>query len=273
MSAETDTHCRLVLNEDEKYELHFGDDLAGKVPVSLATIQAEVFKMPLGYIDNNYGNLAPGNITVCNSATIATVSQATSAVGGCAKETAGEIGNALPQWLSTADRCVADRDYEYLAKRIAGVSSAQAITSGVMVNVYVTPIGGGVASSALRATVFDYLNARKMMVVSLSVDPADTVTINASGTLVVEDSQNQAAVKALVKVAIEDYLDNTAIAGKDITSLGCYAAVSVVKGVFSFDLTELYRSGSTPGLANVALDTDEVSNHGTVTITATGGIS
>jgi len=272
MSYETDIHYRLVLNENEKYEVYFGDNESGKIPANGAVLEVEIIKIINDYVDMNYGNLPAGNITVTTNPLIATVAQGCAAVGGAAAESVADIGRSLPQWLSTANRCVAPKDYEYLAKRVAGVQSSSASQVGVAVSLYVSPIGGGVATVALLSAVQEYILPRMFEDKLLSVLALSQVLINVTVGITVEDDYRQSIVKSLVEDALKIYLSSTNIEDNTVSLMHSYTAIDAVKGVPKATITELYRQGFSPSLGDVVLAVNETPMYGTVTVNAIGGL-
>lgn len=274
LSYEDDKHVRLILNEYEKYELNFGDNKSGKRPIESAEIEVEIITMPTGFVESNYGNLPSGNITVCQDTLAETVLQEDDATGGENRETIASIGRNLPQWVSTSDRAISERDYEYLAKRVAGVADANAILDALDMTcqVYVVPVGGGLASDVLRNQVFDYLRPRAMPQFDINVMIPTPVGITVSLDLTIEDTFTQSVVVDKVYTAIATFLDAPVDIGRVIKVQDIYDVIRSVQGVKLSLVTELFRTGEASALQNVDLLAYEVSSVGLIDITPTGGI-
>jgi hypothetical protein len=272
MSYEEDKHFRLVLNEEEKYEVYFGDNGSGKIPLNGALIDVEVIKMPVGYEDINYGNLPVGNINLASNADVTLVEQLEAVVGGGPREDILSIGRALPQWISTANRAVATQDYRYLCKRVAGVEDASVVLEELVAYIYVIPEGGGQASSALLNKVRDYLLPRHMEQVELNVLVPVYVTINFTADITVASDKIRSVVKAKAEEAIEGFLDAPMQVGVIVKLQEAYCLLSHLEGIEVSLITEMYRDGEAPSVGNVNISLTESSEAGIITINATGGI-
>jgi hypothetical protein len=270
MSSGTDEHVRLVLNEDEFYEVHFGDNKSGKIPLIDSPIVFEVIALPEGSNSLNLGNLASGNISVCSNNSIASVSQGSAMLGGCVSETAAEIGRTLPQWMTTVEKCVGLADYAFLAKRVPGVAAAQAIGTGFNVYVYITPVDGGVPNNALLAKVYDYLSPRTLDQIQLHMVRPSQVGIYSSVSIVVEDASVREVVRANVAIALASYFNNPGGVGYAVTVLETYSRIKSVMGVKSAIVSALNTLGT--GIVDVELSLTQVAISSLVTVSATGGI-
>lgn len=273
MSYKTDKDYRLVLNENEQYEAHFGDDLSGKQLVNGAIVIAEILTMPAAYVANNYGNIPAGNINTCSDSDVVTVTQIDDASGGTDKESISSIARNLPQWVSTADRCVSEADYRYVSRRVSGVEDAIVNQVGSNVEVYVIPSGGGVASTALKNKVADYLEPRRMPQLSVTVLNPASVSVNASVEITVLENKSRSVVRSLAYDAIVNLLSSPTEVGKYVTIQSAYVALNSVSGVKGSEVTAFYKAtDSSPRTNNIQLANNEVSAVGTITIIATGGI-
>lgn len=272
MSYKTATDCRLVMNSDEQYEIHFGDDLSGKLLPNGAIVVAEILKMPTGYLEFNYGNLPAYNIDTCSHASVVSVSQIDDATGGADKESISSIARSLPQWISTAARCVVPNDFRYIARRVAGVEDAIVNQSDSNVDVYVIPVGGGFASSALKAKVYDYLYNRCIQNLTITIFNPAPVTINVSLDINVVSNKSRELVRSQVYVALVSMLSSPLIVGPAITLQACYGALSSIDGLNTTLLTALYKGIDAPSLGNIQLASYEISAVGTITVIADGGL-
>lgn len=276
MSYETDKDCRMVLNELEKYEIHFGDNKSGKIPVNTAEIEIEVIKMPLGYTELNFGNIPVDNIDTCDdsgiAAVITSISQSIAASGGGDKETIAGISRNLPQWISTANRVISSEDARYLARRVSGVAEASIIVSGSTFYVYITPVGGGVPTITLRNAVEAYLDKRRSPWLGIIVGSATTINVVVSITLHVLNNFEQATVKSAVDTIISDYLNSSDNVGQIIKLMTVYALIDKVEGIDTASVTAMYIDTVGSGLGDIVLSASENSAKSAVDIIATGGI-
>ncbi len=271
-SIETDEHARLVLNEDEQYEIFFGDNLSGKVPANLADIEVEVITLPIDAVDNNFGNLPAGNLTSCSVTEVTSITETTDITGGGVGQTVEEIGRSLPQWISTADRAVAREDYVFLARQVGGVKDAQALQTGINVDVFIIPVGGGLATPALQAEVLAFLLVRIIPIINLSILIPTQVANNISVTIVVNKDKRQSVIADRVKTALENFLDKPDEVGKALPLMAAYDLVNDTDGVDRGTITAMHKASEGITVGDILLSLSEVSVLGTVTITPSGGL-
>lgn len=272
MSFEIDTDYKMILTEDEKYEVSFGDNQCGHIPVDSSPIYADCFLMPSTYVADNYGNIPAGNITVSTDVNITIVTQSLAAVGGQDKETLLEIGRNLPQWVSTANRAVTLRDYEYLARRIPGVGFVRAIQVDLLIELYVVPTGGGYITTALGNRILAYINDRKQEQITVHILSPDEIGVNATISIVVDSTRNRAEIRENATTAVEAFINRLTSVGISLTVMDLYDTLKAVEGVISSKVTYFYREEIPPQLDDVTLDYDETTIVGTLTMSATGGI-
>jgi hypothetical protein len=272
MSREDDNNFRLVLNEDENYEIHFGDNKSGKVPLNNSAIEVEILKMQLDYLDKNYGNLPLGNIDTSPNSDIVNINQVLDATGGADKEDIKSIGRAIPQWISTAGRGVTENDFVYLTRRLGGVADASAFLDGNNISVYIIPEGGGTASPVLQDYVLEYLLLRTIKLYSLNILIPSQIDINIEIDITVANDAVRSVVKAKVEEEMDAFLDKPADVGRVIKLQDAYDLIKDIQGVYLSNIKYLYKDGDAPVKNNVLLNYDEVSSVGTITVNAVGGI-
>ena len=274
MSKDTDKHLRLILDADDKYILAFGDDKSGKVPANLAVIEVEIITLPLDAADEgiNFGNIPPDNLASCSDALVESIDQSTAFTGGGVGQTVAEIGRALPQWISTANRAVAEEDYVFLARQVGGVADAQVNQDGINVDVFIIPVGGGLATSSLQDKVRDFLLPRTLPNINLNVFIPTTIPIDVAADVVVEDDKDQAEIKSRSEDALNDFLEQPTVVGRTVDLNDAYDVVNAVEGVKRVKITALHRTGSPVVADHVLLVFSEVSVAGAVDVTASGGI-
>ena len=271
MSYESDLHFRWYIDEDEKNVIVFGDNQSGKIPAGTSSIFVEVITIENAEV-NNYGNLPASNIVNCSEGTVTNVSQTDAIVGGGPKETAMEIGRALPQWITTAARAIAVRDYIYLGKRVPGVQDIQASQSGVVASIYVIPVGGGVANAALKNAVYEYLYLRKLPNVTLNMLEPDVIGITVSVNIEVNENYYRNTIKSLATDALTDFIDQPENIGRKVTLKEAYGLLDDIEGMDSATITLMYRTGDTPAAADIDLLVSESTELDDLTVNATGGI-
>lgn len=275
MSKDTDKHLRLILDSDDKYIIAFGDDKSGKVPANLADIEVEILTLPINAADEgvNFGNIPPNNLTSCSDALVESIDQSVAFTGGGVGQTVKEIGRALPQWVSTANRAVATDDYVFLARQVGGVADASVNQDGITVDVFIIPVGGGLATSALQDKVRAFLLPRTLPNINLNVFIPTPIGIDAAADVVVEDDKDQAEIKSRAEDALNEFLEQPTTVGRTVDLNDAYDVVNAVVGVKRVKITALHKTGGPIVADHVLLIFSEVSVAGTIAVTATGGIS
>jgi hypothetical protein len=165
-SNETDTHYRVIRQDDGKYFLLFGDNEFGAAPAMSTEIRAD-FRIGGG----RRGNLAAGEIDTVVTADpgVLSVTNADRSTGGNNGMTIRQIRNAFSASLATQERAVTSVDAASLALRVTGVAKAKArptrqpLTGANAGALWIAPSGGGAPTALLLSQVSSYLRDRKVI--------------------------------------------------------------------------------------------------------------
>ena len=164
----------IVIDEDKRAFLTFGDGVNGEIPPNTATVYID-YKTTEG----TSGNLPPGTINTLLS-TIPTVTGTSLQItnpdyssNGSDFETIEEIRKRGPLSLRTLDRAVTYQDYVDLAELVPGVGAAEVrYCCGKYVDVYIVPNSRGSATTALVNKVKQDMDCKVMLTTKLDVKPA-----------------------------------------------------------------------------------------------------
>lgn len=275
MSEENSKHFRLYVNKDERYVIEFGDNKNGAIPLDGSNIEVEVLTMPVDYEQRNYGNIPAGNITSSDDSEIKRIEDYNSEAftGGSPAETAAEIGRAIPQWIATAARAVIPEDYAFLGKRVGGVEDISVYQDELVMNLYIIPEGGGIASSALQNAVLRYLEKRQLPQITVNTLVPTSVAIDCTIDITVKPDKNREATESLVNDAIAEYLNQPTSAGITLTLRSVYDILNNHDDYIISGIIQVFKKNGTPDtVGDIELSYDEVPEEGTITINATGGI-
>lgn len=158
-SVRTDKHYMLTVNSDRVSILTFGDGEYGALLPAGATVTA-TYIQSLG----EAGNCPPGKITkvVGSLSSQIAVTNPEAATGGSDGDRVEDIVRKAPRQASTFARASHERDFEALAESLVdGVYRALSSPGdGALLDLYIMPNGGGVASSALLTRVEETLATR-----------------------------------------------------------------------------------------------------------------
>ena len=203
-SNDTDLHFIGGLNKDLLFDLRFGDGVTGAIPGNGENIVC-------GYsiTDGVLGNVSEDQITdlisliVIPNGYILSVTNPLAASGGTDEDTLTTLVNKIPRHRRTLERAVSKADYEDIAVLYTGVSQAGAReTDCKLVDVYIVPSGGGVASNAFCALVRAYMETKRILGVELFVKPAGETDAILSISLEVLPNYSRTDVSANVKDAL-----------------------------------------------------------------------
>ena len=182
-SEAADLHVVVDVDNDERPVLTFGDGTYGAIPTGTITA---TYKTGGG----TAGNVGAGTITRLDGPVLdqlgnpvsVSITNAAAATGGAARETIASIKEQAPLSLRAIRTSVARGDFEINAKRLAGVGRALMLTADETVLVpentgylYILPTGGGLPSSALKASVLTQVTTTYPAPVTFNVGVYDVV--------------------------------------------------------------------------------------------------
>lgn len=269
-SYELDKHVRIELTDEENYRIQFGDGGSGAIPPIGSTIVVEAIELPIDAEELSYGNLPIENIDTCSDATITLVEQPLVAEGGAPRETIQHIGYRMVQYIATGDRAITMPDFEFHAKSVAGVGEAVAELIAELVNLYISPVGGGAASTTLLTAVEDYIQPRMLERYSLNVVTMVEVPIDITVSIVVEAESNRATVKSALETTLASLVSSS---GRNLHLIATWNALHDTVGVLKGSVTKHCTHAAGTGVADIELAVNEVVSIGTITVSATGGVA
>lgn len=225
---------------NQKTQVRFGDNITGAIPPAAQTITAS-YKITLG----EAGNVAPLTVTTIVGAVtvpagiVLTVQNIDEASGGADYESIGIIVRNLPLWNRTKDRAVSEQDYIDIGTMAPGVAKAGVDYScGKVVDVYIAPVGGGIATQSLLDDVLAWYNDKRRMLTT-KIDPHAAGEVNLVFEIDVhlEDSALKTEKDAEIKAQLEDVYSvvNQDIKGQAKLS-DIYEIVETTPGVKNSDV-------------------------------------
>lgn len=167
LSGPTDKEFIIEIDENMDSWVVFGDGTFGAIPPNGFTVAAtyKVTEGVLGNIAINTLKPTPIPLPTLYQAHHCYGNNSTPGVGGTGFENLAKIKVSAPLSLRTLDKAVTKEDYKDIAKLHPGISQSFILpyTCGKYVYVYVYPVGGGIASSALLTEVEAFFETRKMV--------------------------------------------------------------------------------------------------------------
>lgn len=211
-SSSSDRHFVVVVDQNDKARLRFGNGTLGAIPVGTINV---AYKTGGG----EAGNVAQGAIKVIEgswtdafgTAVSVSVTNAAKASGGSNRMSNATIKARAPASVRAPVNSIAREDFVINAKRLGGVARALMLTSNedpaVPENtgkLHVIPVGGGSPSTALKAAVKTQVTVTYPSPLTFVVDVVDPVykTVNVEARIHLRAGFSGATVKAAIQSAL-----------------------------------------------------------------------
>ena len=210
----TEKVYEVVVDENGRATLRWGDGVNGFLPTGVATIDYKVGGGSPGNVDPNTISKLTGTFTDAAGIPVQlTVRNPSDAGGGVDRMSTEEARIAIPASLLTiGQRSITRDDFELNARRVRAVARSLLLTADdnpsipeYTARVYIIPVGGGLPSVALKAEVLTELTVTRPPPVGMAVfvlDPTLKI-ISISATVYLEAGFSEADVRQ----NIEDSLD------------------------------------------------------------------
>lgn len=242
-SSSRDKVYKVEIDEQTRLYIKFGDGQFGMKPEYNATIEAS-YSLTYG----SAGNIATNNFTtvpqdiqvIDNKITINNVIPAT---GGSDYETFNMLKNHIPLSIKTLGVAITKEDFEAIAKMVGGVDKAYAnYVCGRYVEIYITPDGGGEASSALLDSVEKTISKSKVITTSIEVLSTHKSQVFLDITITGKKSFKSNDISNQVKKALTTAYDyNNSDINKPVRLSDIYALIDNQSMVDYLTLNRLYQ--------------------------------
>ena len=207
-SGPTDRHFVVVVDENDRATLAFGDGTNGEAPTGAVVVDYEIGGGVAGNVEAGEVNTLEGSFTDAGGQLVrATVSNAAAMSGGAARMSTAAAKVQIPKSVAAGDRSVTRLDFEAHALAVPGVARALMLTSNEDASIdenagilFVVPEGGGVPSEALLADVLKMVQVTKPPPLTFQAEalaaPYRTVNVEARVWLDAAEATVRAAVDA-----------------------------------------------------------------------------
>lgn len=129
-------------------------------------------------------------------------------------------------------RAVTNKDYEEIARSLAGIYKAKAIDIPGQVSVYALSENGEPINETQVTELYEYLDSHRLQGVELHVYPAELVNVNVVADVKIQPGYTQANIQTLATEKLGKLLDPKVwIWGKKITLSEIFATLEAVQGV------------------------------------------
>lgn len=214
-STSSDLHVTIVVDDEDRATLRFGNGTNGAIPTGTITVDYKTGGGRGGNVEPNTINRVVGTFTdvLANPVTV-TVTNPAKATGGENRQSIASIKERAPASLRVLNRTVAREDFEINALRVAGVARALMLTAdqglGIAENngrLYIIPTGGGLPTQTLKDAVKAKIDDEYPSTITFQftvVDPA-YLDVDVSATIFLRPGYTEAAAKAEVEAALEAF--------------------------------------------------------------------
>lgn len=169
---------RQQLNLDAKYSFQLADGVNGFLPVAGKNIEAEWYETTGQNVGASLINSIVVPLVLPIGVNVESIINEQATTNGKSSETIKDLKQFIPLSLRTLYRAVTRQDYIDVTKLAPGVANAGVqYNCGKSVDVYISPVGGGMASNVLLNDVFNFLDLRKMITTFINVYAAGLVFV------------------------------------------------------------------------------------------------
>lgn len=212
-SGPTDKHFIVQVDENDRAVFRFGDGDNGVAPTGAVTADYETGGGSAGQIDANTLDSPVGQFTDDAGVPVQLlVRNPVASSGGLDRMNVEEARVAIPASLITVAKLSVTRDqFESNALLVRGVARSLLLTSdddsGIpeyQANVHIMPVGGGLPSSTLKASVLNELTVVRKPPVGMDVfvlDPTLEI-VNITATVYLEQGFIEADVRANIEASL-----------------------------------------------------------------------
>lgn len=162
---------------DKTAYVKFGDNINGATPAANLEVIGDYYTTLAEEGNVDIGNIVSTEFMFSNIPGFdidnIEITNLLKATGGTTYETIERIRRSAPLSLRTLDRAVTKQDYIDIALLSPGVDKATVhFNCGKYVNIYISPIGGGIAQTALIDSTKLFIEDRKMITTFINVSAA-----------------------------------------------------------------------------------------------------
>jgi len=231
------------VNQNRNTYIQFGDDRFGAIPAIGSTIVVD-YETTLGVQGNVDANTITNLISVITVPTgyDLEVTNPSRSTGGIDVEPLTYLRKRIPLALRTQRRAVTRQDYIDVTNLFPQVAqTAVDFKCGKFVDLYIAPVGGGIAPPSLITAVNDYLQYPYIMLTTfVRVLAAGEIRLQLFATVRILGNYPQQTTGDLVKERLETFfsVDNQQIGGT-IHQSDIYEVIETTTGVSSSTIAAL----------------------------------
>jgi uncharacterized phage protein gp47/JayE len=206
-SADTDFHYIVEVYEDGNAYLVFGDGINGVIPPNGFNVQV-TYQTTLGADGRAGSGTLTENVTLLGLPidTDATSNNPNNSSGGSAYEDADGLRVNAALSIRNLNRMVTGGDYKTLLEAEPGISKAKVnFCCGKLIDIYIVPDGGGVASGSLISAAQTVANSKKMITTFPTIRPSGDTRLIIKINVTAKLGRDLSVTKTDVENALLDY--------------------------------------------------------------------
>ena len=245
-SNPTSTHYKVELDSEQNPVIIFGNGLMGKKP-SIGSVLTGSFGITKGEAGNTTSStLVSVPTTIASQTSNIVCVNRNSASGGSNYEDFNMLKEHVPLSIKTLDVAITPEDFASITKMMPGVDKAYVdYECGKVIDMYITPDGGGIASQALIDQVRLGLLAKKVLGTAINVYPAKETLIYLTATVTGKPSfKSQDIQKQVVEAMMSNYDYNNSDIAKPVRVSEVYALLKKLSMVDYLTIENLYLKPS-----------------------------
>lgn len=216
-STSTDLHYVVVVDQNDRATLRFGNGVNGAIPVGGIAVSYKIGGGSAGRVEQNKLKVVEGAFTDSfgNPVTV-TATNASASSGGSDRQSVAQIKERAPAALRVLNRTVAREDFEINALRLTDVARALMLTKNEDASVgenqgqlYIVPVGGGAASQALKDAVLTQVTVTYPCTLTFSVGVYDAVykMVDVYAAVYFKAGYTKATVAAAIRSALAAFFE------------------------------------------------------------------
>lgn len=210
-STSTDRHFVVVVDQNDRARVDFGNGINGQPPTGTATASYKTGGGAAGRVDANTLRKINGTFRdVFGNPVTITVTNPLKSDGGSDRQSNESVRQLAPESVRVSDRTVAREDFEIVARKISTVGRALMLTknedtsipenSGIL---FLVPPGSGTASQDTIDDVRDkFVEFPYQTTFQLSIQSASYLVVNVTARIFLSAGIVTDAARAVVKAAV-----------------------------------------------------------------------
>ena len=242
-SKSTDLHFITEMGLDGEMYIKFGNGQFGKIPIGNTDVIATYY-----ITDGINGNIQSNSInTIVNPPSFSggvtiEITSSSSATGGSEYENLASIKISAPLSIRTLDRAVTRKDHIDLAKTYPGVGKAHLyFECGKTIDIYIYPIGGGIASNTFCKDVELWFDSKKMVCTFINVKPVGESFLVLDLAITGKFRMSSSQITQAVNNVLSKFLNSsTSEINKKVRKSDIYAIIDNLPEVEYVDINYVY---------------------------------